>query len=733
MRRAVALVCCVLALAAAACEDRAPTPVASPADPSPTVTAEPTATTTPPPPSASTPRPTPSPPPTSTPTPTPTSTPSATPEATTAPTLPPYDIEFTPITRGEPRPLPAGLALYYWVYPCMGCDAGVADYRRIRLDAAVGAVREDRPLAFFDGASDREHYNPVRSFGVSESGQTLAATVCHAGYCEIEPVGGESGPTADTELRLWVSHDGGGTWEDQGQLLPQTRIIEVTDDDVLVSTSNVWRAREHWNWLTNEEWDAMLARLVPLGLDEREGWRYRYQWVASGERPDSSVVRTAHAEGLRLLAIPDQDGSVHRYAATDQRGGPSLVGDLLIHSRTLTGTSSWIQATTMELVDLATASIHEVEGLSLPFGLDIESADSQQEFYRFITARPEPTATPPRTPMSTPSPATKPTSKQLSIEPTQLERGDPRPMPIGLAVYYSIGNCIECCGAVVDHRRIVFDEASGTFREDRPLAFFDDVSSLDDHPVNDFRVSRSGQTLAATVCHVGYCMGWDGGPTPDAELHLWISRDGGITWADWGQLLPASRILEVTDDDVLVRSWNLWRTRTDWPWITDGDWDAMLARLAPVGLSDVEGRDERRYWVDSGEVHGSLTEPTPPAVGHITWYHHYDQPTDAVAWTGAWDGAHLLVFTDESGTIERVYAAQDRIGGAFVANDTLARSVRSYDMGVDRTTLELIDLTTLTIHDVAGLSLPLDYDHKAAGPQQEFYLFMTARPAQAAE
>ena len=243
MRRAVALVCCVLALAAAACEDGAPTPVASVADSSPTVTAEPTATTTPPPPSASTPRPTPSPPPTSTPTPTPTSTPSATPEATTAPTLPPYDIEFTPITREEPRPLPAGLALYYFVLGCTACDTGVVDYRRVFFDEAVGAFHEDRPPEFFDGASDRDHYNPVRSFGVSESGQTLAAAVCHAGYCEIEPVDGASGPSADTELRLWVSHNGGGTWEDQGQLLPQTRIIEVTDEDVLVSTSNVWRAR----------------------------------------------------------------------------------------------------------------------------------------------------------------------------------------------------------------------------------------------------------------------------------------------------------------------------------------------------------------------------------------------------------------------------------------------------------------------------------------------------------
>ena len=396
MRRAVALVCCVLALAAAACDSEPTSPASSPADPTPpaAVTAAPTATTTTPPPSASTPRPTPSPsaPPEST------STPSATPEATTAPTLPPYDIEFTPITRGEPRPLPAGLALYYFVLGCTACDGEVVDYRRVFFDDAVGAFREDRPLKFFDGASDREHYNPVRSFEVSESGQTLAATVCHAGYCEIEPVGGASGPSADTELRLWVSHDGGGTWEDQDQLLPQTRIIEVTDDDVLVSTSNVWRAREHWTWLTDEEWEAMLARLAPLGLaDELEGWAERTRWVAAGEaysrppapvaprlgdlnwwrlrdQPATAVMWAATAQDNYLLVIADREGSIERvYGARDWfAGGSFITDDLLIRSRTLTGTPFWIEATTMELVDLATASIHEVEGLSLPFGLDIE-------------------------------------------------------------------------------------------------------------------------------------------------------------------------------------------------------------------------------------------------------------------------------------------------------------------------------------------------------------------------
>ena len=147
----------------------------------------------------------PSPPPTSTPTPAPTSTPSATPEPTTAPTLPPYDFEFTTITRGEPRPLPEGIALYYSVWPCTSCDGGPSDLRRVVFDDAVGAFREDRPLAFFDGAHDNTRF-PVAAFRVSEDGQTLAAIICHAGLCGFEYAG--QFPSADSELRLWVSNDG---------------------------------------------------------------------------------------------------------------------------------------------------------------------------------------------------------------------------------------------------------------------------------------------------------------------------------------------------------------------------------------------------------------------------------------------------------------------------------------------------------------------------------------------
>ena len=393
MRWALLWIGCALTLAAMACEDGAAPPSPTPAEPTSTATpmvAVASADATPPASPASsaepTSEPTPgsTPEPTATPTPTATSTPHPTPELTTA--------ESVRITRGEPRPLPAGLALYYWVNPCTHCGGVPFDLRRVIFDEAANTLREDRPLATFDDAGDIPHYYPVRSFGVSESGQTLAVTVCHAAYCDVDPWEDPEYPDIDTELRLWVSGDGGATWRDWGELLPETRIIEVTDDDVLTETWNIWETREPWEELTDGEWQAMLLRLAPLGLDKREGWTYRYRWVASGEPADPAAVwSTRHEAGL-TLAIPDHDGSVEHYIATDQRGGPSIVGDLLIRPTMRFGTSFLSAAATLEIVDLATMSTHEVEGLSLPFGLDIESAKSQRDYYHFITARPTSTA-----------------------------------------------------------------------------------------------------------------------------------------------------------------------------------------------------------------------------------------------------------------------------------------------------------------------------------------------------
>ena len=432
---------------AAAVAAPAPAPATTPsATPEPTLA--PTLTASPTPAATSTPSPTPSPPPAPTPAPSPTPSPTPTPTSTPSPTLTPtpmpsltpeptptptpeptptltpepQGIEFTPITRGEPRPLPAGIALYYWVYPCTGCDGAPFDLRRIVFDEAAGALHQDRPLASFDGVNDHEGhlYNPVRSFGMSESGQTLAVAICHVGYCEVNPVDGAWLPSADAELRLWVSHDGGRTWEDRGELLPETRIAEVTDDDVLVWTYNIWQTREDWGELTDEEWEQMLERLATLGLDEREGWRYRLRWVRSGEaysplpepmppsvgavnwnrtdmRLDGVVAWAAGTRGGYVIALANADGSVRRaYASTDD-----LEGRLFIVENVLVRPTSVVRLgnfrhdlATLEIIDLTSATLHEVEGLALPPGLDPEAGGSQHEYYYLITARPAPAGPP---------------------------------------------------------------------------------------------------------------------------------------------------------------------------------------------------------------------------------------------------------------------------------------------------------------------------------------------------
>ena len=427
MRWALASLAGALMLAVAACDGDATPPASTAVDDSAAAVAAPaparTSTPSPEPTPSLTPAPTPTPSPTpvSTPTPSPTSgptpastaVPDATSEPTPTPTPEPHGIEFKPITRGEPRPLPEGLALYYAVWPCNQCDSGPSDIRRVVFDGGAGAFREDRPLAFFDGATARGYYPLRRVLGVSESGQTLAARICHAGFCEVDGLDGAY-PSADAELRLWVTRDGGRMWEDWGQLLPNTGIAEVTDDDVLVWTRNIWHAREDWDRLTNKEWEEMLAHLALLGLDEREGWDERFRWVASGEahstppgptpptvggldwwlvgtRPDGTVAWSAAAQGDYLLAITDQEGSVGRvYGATDWVDGSFIADDLLVRSIFLPDSRGWIQIAAVDLIDLATSTVHEVEGLTLPLGFDPEMGGPQRGYYHLIAARPAP-------------------------------------------------------------------------------------------------------------------------------------------------------------------------------------------------------------------------------------------------------------------------------------------------------------------------------------------------------
>ena len=291
-RLLAALTLAVVALAVAACEsgEEAPTPtptataglaatastVASTATVEPTPTASPsptTATST----AVATTTVTPTVAPTATPTPTSEPTPAASPAPAQTVTVTPEPdaIEFMPITRGSPRELPTDIALYYWLGTCTACDTGIYDLRRVVIDEASGSFREDRPLAHFDDVND--HFAVV-DYGVSESGREMAAGICHVGHCSV----GVRYLTVDAEQRVWVTRDGGATWEDLGPALPGALIVEVTAQDVLILEYNLWDVRRYWGGVTDEEWGEMLVRLAPLGAGSLDG-PYRLRWLVSGE------------------------------------------------------------------------------------------------------------------------------------------------------------------------------------------------------------------------------------------------------------------------------------------------------------------------------------------------------------------------------------------------------------------------------------------------------------------
>lgn len=688
MRWALLWIACTLSLAAVACEDDPASPASEPSEPAPAVTstATPTAaaaspdTTKAPTP---TPAPTASPEPTSEPTPSPTPTPTPTLALTSTPTPTPEPVAAgpIPIKRGESRALPADIALYYWLVPCIDCGGVPFDLRRVVFDEAAGALREDRPLAFFDGSNDIAQYYPVRSFGVSASGQTLAATICHAALCDVEPFEGEAGPSADTELRLWVSRDGGAAWQDWGQLLPQTSIIEVTDADVLVATLNIWQTREGWNWLVEEEWEAMLARFEPLGLEEREGWVQKRQWVASGKEATGAAVRSSTEEGPLVLAIPTQDGSTgHVVHAVDQPGGPAIVGNRWFRPIGLLGTVHGIVAAAMEFVDLTTATVHTISGLSLPFGLDIETADRQREHYQFLTARPEPMST-----------AARP-----AIDYAPLTLAEPRPPPPGVAIYYGEHHC-EGVGNVY---RAVADDR-GTVAVERPWAYFDERPGY----ITGFGLGPRGPILAALECSHGSCASGYEGPSEDARLVLWVSGDAGETWKQWGEVPQFVWIETVTEDDVALRRWwdgeasPVWWFRSGDPvtppeghdadyidgWILDGEG----AVSALWGLHD----DGTSYVTATGQT---LLAPRGTNGGSPIIL------ADGVLWSlYGRKGADLFMVTDATGTVRSAYAwVNPQVPLRLIASLDDQRFVGELghqECGRD-TTKVLVDLAMRTVH-----------------------------------
>lgn len=176
---------------------------------------------------------TPRPPPVHTATPSPAATPSATSTTTQTPSPTPQREKETPPAPGEPRELPAGFTVFYWVAPCYGCGFGVSDVRRVVFDEEAGALREERLLEFFD-----DHSECVAGFALGQSGREMAATLwpAHCGDPMAVYRGGD----------LWLSSDGGATWEQWGPLPSDAWVVGVTAEDVAVDEGMSTPRRVRW-------------------------------------------------------------------------------------------------------------------------------------------------------------------------------------------------------------------------------------------------------------------------------------------------------------------------------------------------------------------------------------------------------------------------------------------------------------------------------------------------------
>ena len=613
----------------------APTPAAQPSAPAsatataPPPTATPTVAPTPSPTAAPTVAPTPAPTPTVTP-----AVPAPTPSPT--PTASPVPVEYLPLTIGEPRELPDGLALFFGRYSCWQCGGAYVDFLRVVFDADARAFRVDRPLAFFDEVGLPE------SFAVSRSGREMAVAVCGGGACAW-PFG-TSDP--DGAMHVWFSRDGGGSWEEAGMALPASFILAVTAEDVLVWELNEWQDRSGWN-LDDGEWTDFLAPLAPLGVTPSTSWLYRLRWLGLGEEftsekddavwsylgwqdgapdlasppalgglrwhgvdvhPDGAVAWGGWDGETALLAIADTRGAIRGVYGLPSYGWPmSFVAENLlvrgVARPPVDENPDVPPATEVELLDLATLRAHPVAGLSLP--MDQGPASLGGVPYHFLFARPaaERAAGEPSAPAPSVA-APEPPPPEWDSDFRRLERGWPRPLPAGYALVYAVLPCSGCgFYSVGDVRRAVFDEEAGALREERLLTFFEER----DADVFAFAVSESGREMAALACVAGYCGQGDAWPSEDAVQRLWTSDDGGGTWTNAGEVTPGSKLLRVTADDVVLVEWTA-PDRELVRWFRSGK--ELAAPAAPAGVADYLRRsvfagwseDDRPVW-RFGDVH----------------------------------------------------------------------------------------------------------------------------------
>ena len=707
--RAILPLCALLLSLAAACGGEGDPPAPGPAHQPATATATPPATVV----ATATPSPTASPRPEPTATATPSPTPTVTPTATPEPTPEQPAIEYTPLTMGEPRALPAGTALYFRSY--MSCESSQDWHRAI--------ATETGDLLWEHSLTELPHGHADLG-GVSASGQTLAAVMCERGVCMS--LNGES---EDAINALWVSRDGGEAWERWGEIPGSYRVISaVAEDDVAVELD--WPEHRTWWFRSGQDlpppedlasariwgWRAGEDRPDPLWSDT-EG---TVLVSASGERlpipqdfwiaavpPDNSILWNkveyrSQAEGRDLfLWMSNRDAVLGAHSwdgptslvVIDHLDGPLFLGFL--------GTHACGDLVRTVLVDFSTHTIHTIPGL-----------DARSHFIPLFT-RPAPS----------PNEAAQP-----AIEYTPLTWGEPRELPAGTALFYGRHSC----DGVWDMYKAVAGSGVDAWLVERPWGFFDQ----EDFHLQSFGVGPDGERLAVLACERGDCESSYSPTSEDAILALWSSGDGGSTWERWGEVPLESWISVVAGDDVALIESRFTDEPYEYWWFRSGAditrpegldsayiaaWRRSGDGFTPVWASPFPGTWS--YLTPSGE---RLTVPRGPTFtlqdGSLLWsgvewvrntgerdlFAHTDEQ-DAVVARYSWDGPEPLELVDHLG------------GELFVG------LLGGGSCGEDGATV-LVDFETQRIRPITGVQ-PGDAIRATQWPRGFLLLLEAARPA----
>ena len=255
--------------------------------------------------------------------------------------------------------------------------------------------------------------------------------------------------------------------------------------------------------------------------------------------------------------------------------------------------------------------------------------------------------------------------------------------------------------AIVGVLRTVWNEPDGELSAEHPLPLVEDSSYY-----TGFGVNEGGTLIASARCVVGYC---GDGHRPGSVEEIWVSRDGGGTWVNWGPVGESFMSIErVTDDDVALWEWE----RVD---DTAGGGSSWIRWMRAGTVFPAPGAGIARPHGWEGDAPVWAVPPPPEALSDLIDWHWTQIETrldGSTVWRASRPGERLMLLAvvDADGTARDVYGWRSAdlvprlVGmgeGRFVGY-----SIRDgYSPGGQATAHLpfLIDLATASVHPLRGL------------------------------